>query len=130
MAQGTGRPGQILGVSVTLVSYPADREADLAVALKEIMPDVATLTQEVLPLLVLDSPSSDKAEWAYDLLEAAGGEVAIAREWMDRDSDTARPTCPSCGSENGQPYLHAGPAARVNRKCNDCGHLFKVKTRS
>ena len=129
MTQGTGQPGQILGVSVTLVSYPSDREADLAVALKEIMPEVAALSQEALPLVVLNTPSSDKAELAYDLLEDAGGSVSIAREWMDRDSDTARPVCPACGSEQSQPYIHAGPAARVNRKCNNCGHLYKVKAR-
>ena len=130
MSQGTGQPGQILGVSVTLVSYPPDREADVAVALKEIMPEAATLSQEALPFVVLNTPSSDKAEWAYDLLADAGGSVSIAREWMDRDDDTARPVCPSCGSEQSQPYIHAGPGARVNRKCNNCGHLFKVKTRT
>jgi len=129
LTQGTGQPGQILGVSVTLVSYPPDREADVAVALKEIMPRVAALSQDALPLIVLNTPSSDKAEWAYDLLEATGGSVSIAREWMDRDGDTARPACPSCGSEQSQPYIHAGPAARVNMKCNNCGHLYKVKTR-
>lgn len=130
MTQGTGQPGQILGVSVTLVSYPQDREADVAVALKEIMPQGAVPSQKDLPRVVLNTPSSDKAEWAYDLLEEAGGSVSIAREWMDRDDDTARPACPSCGSERSQPYIHAGPAARVNRKCNNCGHLFKVKTRT
>ena len=130
MAQGTGQPGQILGVSVTLVSYPKDREADLTVALKEIMLEAPALSQDALPLVVLNAPSSDKAEWAYDLLEGAGGSVSIAREWMDRDDATARPACPSCGSKRSQPYTHAGPAARVNRKCNDCGHLFKARTRN
>ena len=33
--------------------------------------------------------------------------------------------CPVCGSSHTQPFLHAGPAARVNMKCNDCGNLFK-----
>ncbi|MDP9327932.1 MAG: hypothetical protein M3P10_06975 [Actinomycetota bacterium] len=37
----------------------------------------------------------------------------------------ARPACPSCGSAHTQPFTHAGPAARVNMKCLDCGHLFK-----
>ena len=36
-----------------------------------------------------------------------------------------RPACPSCGSVHTQPFPHAGPAARVNMRCNDCGHLFK-----
>jgi rubredoxin len=37
----------------------------------------------------------------------------------------ARPSCPSCGSAHTQPFTHAGPVARVNMKCIDCGHLFK-----
>ncbi len=37
----------------------------------------------------------------------------------------ARPACPSCGSAHTQPFLHAGPAARVNMKCLDCGTLFR-----
>jgi rubredoxin len=36
-----------------------------------------------------------------------------------------RPACPSCGSAHTQPFTHAGPAARVNMKCLNCGHLFK-----
>ena len=37
----------------------------------------------------------------------------------------ARPACPSCGSGHTQPFTHAGPGARVNMKCLDCGTLFK-----
>jgi hypothetical protein len=37
----------------------------------------------------------------------------------------ARPACPQCGSGRTQPFTHAGPVARVNMKCTDCGHLFK-----
>ena len=37
----------------------------------------------------------------------------------------ARPACPSCGSAHTQPFTHAGPGARVNMKCLDCGTLFK-----
>jgi hypothetical protein len=40
----------------------------------------------------------------------------------------ARPVCPSCGSAHTQPFTHAGPAARVNMSCLDCGHLFKHRT--
>jgi hypothetical protein len=39
----------------------------------------------------------------------------------------ARPLCPSCGSKHTQPFLHAGPGARVNMQCTDCRHLFKDK---
>jgi hypothetical protein len=37
----------------------------------------------------------------------------------------ARMACPVCESSHTQPFLHAGPGARVNMKCNDCGNLFK-----
>ena len=39
-----------------------------------------------------------------------------------------RPVCPSCGSAHTQPFTHAGPGARLNMKCIDCGHLFREKT--
>ena len=39
-----------------------------------------------------------------------------------------RPVCPSCGSVHTQPFTHAGPGARVNMKCIDCGHLFRDRT--
>jgi rubredoxin len=47
-----------------------------------------------------------------------------------RDARTlpARPVCPSCGSEHTQPFTQAGPAARENMKCLNCGHLFKHRT--
>ncbi|HXJ62948.1 MAG TPA: hypothetical protein VNN79_04260 [Actinomycetota bacterium] len=60
-----------------------------------------------------------------------------AKGTPDRDPGTApaessapgepsrRLACPVCGSTRTQPFLHAGPAARVNMKCNDCGNLFK-----
>lgn len=38
---------------------------------------------------------------------------------------SVRLECPVCGSSRTQPFLHAGPAARVNMKCLDCGNLFK-----
>jgi hypothetical protein len=38
---------------------------------------------------------------------------------------SVRLACPVCGSSHTQPFLHAGPGARVNMKCNDCGSLFK-----
>ena len=33
--------------------------------------------------------------------------------------------CPTCGSTKTQPFAHAGPAARVNMRCDTCGQLFK-----
>jgi hypothetical protein len=41
------------------------------------------------------------------------------------DDAPARPACPWCGSTHTQPFTFAGPGARVNMKCIDCGHLFK-----
>lgn len=38
----------------------------------------------------------------------------------------SRPECPACGSTHTQPFTHAGPVARVNTKCTQCGHLFKA----
>ncbi|MGZ5290632.1 MAG: hypothetical protein ACXWE5_14240 [Actinomycetota bacterium] len=46
------------------------------------------------------------------------------------DGRPVRPACPSCGSAHTQPFTHGGPAARVNMKCIDCGHLFKEQRRS
>jgi hypothetical protein len=39
----------------------------------------------------------------------------------------ARLPCPSCGSKRTEPFVHAGPGARVNMQCMDCRHLFKDK---
>ncbi len=36
-----------------------------------------------------------------------------------------RMECPFCGSSRTQPFTHAGPAARNNMRCLDCGHQFK-----
>jgi hypothetical protein len=40
----------------------------------------------------------------------------------------SRMACPLCGSTRTQPFPHAGPAARVNMRCLNCGHLFRDKT--
>jgi rubredoxin len=39
----------------------------------------------------------------------------------------SRPACPQCGSPHTQPFTYAGPVARFNMKCTDCGYLFKHK---
>ena len=52
-------------------------------------------------------------------------QAATPNDPRDGRSQPARPVCPSCGSVHTQPFTHAGPAARVNMKCLDCGHLFK-----
>ena len=45
----------------------------------------------------------------------------------ERKTPPPRPPCPLCGSSHTQPFPHAGPAARVNMQCTDCGHLFHAK---
>jgi hypothetical protein len=42
-----------------------------------------------------------------------------------RHEPPPRPACPRCGSAHTQPFSHAGPGARVNMKCIDCGQLFR-----
>jgi hypothetical protein len=41
------------------------------------------------------------------------------------DDAIRRPACPRCGATRTQPFTHAGPAARVNMKCTNCGQLFR-----
>ena len=108
-----------------LTAWSKDSETEIAKALEEIS-GPATLGDE--PLVVLAHTSTAKAEWAKELLEGAGGTVSVEEVWVTRDQAgdaRPRPECPTCGSTQTQPYLHAGPAARVNMKCNDCGQLFR-----
>lgn len=129
MSERAGELGQVLGTSVTLTGWSDGRQADVTRALEEIMPAQSGLSEDALPLLALETPSREKAEWALDLLEAAGGIVSIGRVWLTpEEGDASRPACPNCGSRHTQPFTHAGPVARVNMKCDDCGHLFKAKT--
>ncbi len=46
------------------------------------------------------------------------------------DETPRRPACPMCGSMRMQPFTHVGPAARVNMKCTNCGHLFRGPAKS
>ena len=129
MTEQARRPDQLLGAEVVLTGWHPGREHDLTEALKQINPGV-TLDIERLPLVVLGRTSVAKGAWARDLLEAAGGEVTVKDAWVTRDQAQdvrPRPSCPSCGSLHTQPFTHAGPAARVNMKCTDCGHLFRSK---
>jgi transposase-like protein len=43
----------------------------------------------------------------------------------ERPVRPTRMACPFCGSSRTQPFTHAGPAARQNMRCLDCGHQFK-----
>ena len=110
---------------MVLTAWRQGSEKKLTKALEEISGPVA-LSDE--PLVVLPHTSTAKAEWAKDLLERAGGTVSVEEVWVTREQAgdaRPRPVCPACGSTRTQPYLHAGPGARVNMKCNDCGQLFR-----
>jgi hypothetical protein len=54
-----------------------------------------------------------------------GGAVAKDDESKKEPAPTPRLPCPFCGSARTQPFTHAGPGARVNMRCMDCGHQFK-----
>lgn len=118
---------QVLGVSVKLAGWQPGREDDVAGALTVLLPGSSLPDTSDLPFVVIETPSKDSAEEAYDLLEDAGASVEIERVWMSPAAgETAKAACPRCRSERTQPWGHAGPAARVNRKCDACGNLFKA----
>ena len=122
-----GAPGQVLGAAVTLTAFDRRRADELIGALKKLMAVPPASLDDAVPLLVLETDSSDLAERAFDLLEESGGSVAVARVWVDPvvEGGGSRPACPKCGSLHTQPFAHAGPGARVNMQCIDCGHRFK-----
>jgi hypothetical protein len=127
LARRPGRPDQILGARVVLTAWTEASESELNQALAQIS-ETVSLTPEILPVVVLEKTSREKAGWARDLLEAAGGTVSVGDVWVTREeagSVRSRPACPSCGSGHTQPYPHAGPGSRVNMKCTNCGHLFR-----
>ena len=110
-----------------LTAWSEDSEPQLNEALEEISAPI-TLSADQLPLVVLEHTSVAKAETAKELLERAGGTISVEEVWVTREQAgdaRPRPVCPTCGSTRTQPYLHAGPGARVNMKCNDCGQLFR-----
>ncbi len=126
MTERARRHDEVLGAEVVLTGWHPGRESDLTEALEQIKPGVS-LDVERLPLVVLGRTSVANGAWAKDLLEAAGGKIAVNDAWVTRDQAPdlrPRPACPSCGSLHTQPVTHAGPVARVNMKCTDCGHLF------
>jgi hypothetical protein len=121
------RPDQLLGARVVLTAWLRDSESELIQALEEIS-GLTSLSAEELPLVVLQHTSLANGERAKALLERAGGTVSLEEVWVTREqAGDARPrsACPACGSPRTQPYLHAGPGARVNMKCNECGQLFR-----
>lgn len=123
----TSTAGQVLGVRVSLTGWQSGREDDVSNALAAVASGMALPAVGDLPVVALETPSKDEAEQAYDLLEAAGGVLEVSRVWVDPTAGgSARPTCPRCGSTRTQPWTHAGPAARVNHRCDACGSTFRA----
>jgi hypothetical protein len=120
------RSNEILGARVTVTAIETGREGDVATALAELTHAEPPAS---LPAVVAEKTSVAAGERLREALEEAGATVEIEDAWVTRDEvpdDRPRPVCPSCGSTKTQPFLHAGPAARVNMRCRDCGHTFRA----
>jgi hypothetical protein len=123
------RHDEVLGASVVLLDWSADRQADMAEALELLSTDPVDIDELQVPFLALERTSVQKAERARNLLEEAGGTVELRDAWVTRDAPpaaSARPPCPFCGSTATQPYTHAGPGARKRMKCTSCGQTFRA----
>jgi rubredoxin len=120
------RSNEILGARVIVTAIAPGREDDVAATLADLAhadPPV------VFPAVVVEKTLVAAGDRLREALEEAGATVEIGEAWVTRDEvpdDTPRPVCPSCGSTKTQPFLHAGPAARVNMRCRDCGHTFRA----
>jgi hypothetical protein len=123
-----GRPDQVLRSTVTLHGWSAGSDEDVVDAIEHVSGSHVDLGEVTVPFAVLRFVLADEAEDARRRLRAAGGDVTVEEAWIGREQardQRARPTCPSCGSVRTQPFAHAGPAARLNMACTDCGHLFR-----
>jgi rubredoxin len=120
------RSNEILGARVIVTAIAAGREDDVAGALADLAHAEPPAS---LPAVVVEKTSVAAGDQLREALEEAGATVEIEDAWVTRDEvpdDRPRPVCPSCGSTKTQPFLHAGPAARVNMRCRDCGHTFRA----
>jgi hypothetical protein len=128
MTEGERRHDEVLGARVTLTGVKPGAAAQVAQTLAQVAPRAPEFDPAALPIVVHAGTSIAKAQRARALLTEAGGVVEVEDVWVTRGvapDQRARPACPSCGSTHTQPFTHAGPAARVNMRCTDCGHLFK-----
>lgn len=122
------RPNEVRGAKLVLTGWDESRRDEVAETLELLLPDPIELDEALLPLVVLDGTSEDKAERARNALANSGARVELEDVWVTRaevPDPRERPTCPNCGSAHTQPFTFAGPAARVNTRCTDCGHRFK-----
>lgn len=125
---GRRRHDEILGASVILTGWSADRRAEMTEALGLLSTEPVDLDELRTPFIALERASVRKAERARELLEEAGGTVELRDEWVTRDAAppaAKRPPCPYCGSKATQPYTHAGPGARKRMTCTTCGRTFQ-----
>ena len=130
MPEQERRHNEVLGASVTIVSVAPGREEDVEAALAGFPGSPDRLVLGDLPLVILAKTSTQKAEDAAALLEAAGAGVDLREVWVTREiaPDTrVRPTCPNCGSTKTQPFTFSGSGGRANMKCTACGQLFKER---
>lgn len=130
MPEQERRHNEVLGGSVTIVAVAPGREDDVAEAMAGLPGAPSRLEPGDLPFLVLAKTSTEKAEEAAALLEAAGAAVEREEVWVTREvvPDTRpRPACPNCGSTKTQPFTFSGSGGRANMKCTACGQLFKER---
>ena len=130
MPEQERRHNEVLGGSVTIVSVAPGRDEDVAAALAGFPGAPGRLVPGDLPLVILAKTSTEKAEHAAALLEAAGAGVDLREVWVTREvaPDTrVRPACPNCGSTKTQPFTFSGSGGRANMKCTACGQLFKER---
>lgn len=124
------RDGQVLRASVTVTGWGPGSEEDVADTIQRVTGKRIDI-EGAAPIVVFEQALPEEARNAAARLTAAGAEVAVAELWVERGGvhgGRMRPACPVCGSAHTQPFDHAGPASRVNRKCTDCGHLFRSWT--
>ncbi|MEX2439650.1 MAG: hypothetical protein WD739_07195 [Actinomycetota bacterium] len=128
MSEPAGQTDRVLGSRVTLTGWDRGRTSEVAETLELVLPDPVDLAPGLLPMVVLDAVPADKAERVRNALAESGGEVSVEEVRATRadiPDARGRPVCPQCGSGHTQPFTHAGPAARVNMRCVDCGYRFR-----
>ena len=122
--------GQVLRATVVVTGWEPGSEEDISDTIERVAGTRIALEGATLPLVVLDRALPDDARQAVTRLTAAGATTSVEETWEARGvagDQRARPICPVCGSNHTQPFGHAGPAARVNTRCTDCGHQWRIR---
>ena len=125
------REGQVLRNSVLVTGWESGSEEDIADTIERMTGERIVIEGAAPPVMVLDRALPEEARNAAARLTTAGAEVTIEELWVARGEAQGvrtRQTCPVCGSPHVQRFDHAGPAGGVNRKCTECGHLFRIWT--